>query len=262
MQNVISLNRAKKAVLKLPLVAVAFIGLSPLTKAPAAPAEAEASIQVAMLTDAPAPASANPLDTLGGFLWSVFYKNSPPHGDVYDNDANYVPPAYDIEVVDLRDLVANFRAERNEKLAVYLQERYDISEDKAADIVAEADRYAVEHGLKHGLTPEVILAVIAVESTFRERAVSPMGARGLMQVMPRYHASKLKTIGGAKALFDPSKNISVGTRILVDCLEDSGGDLREALLRYNGSLANAKSRYADKVLRVYNEIRDAQSSVG
>jgi soluble lytic murein transglycosylase-like protein len=108
--------------------------------------------------------------------------------------------------------------------------------------------------VQYSLEPELILAIIAIESTFRVRAVSVKGARGLMQVMPKAHPKKVKEIGGLSALFNPQKNIHTGARILVDYLKMSRGNLREALLRYNGSHKNPKSRYADKVLYAYQEI--------
>ncbi|MEZ5583206.1 MAG: lytic transglycosylase domain-containing protein [Candidatus Competibacteraceae bacterium] len=75
-----------------------------------------------------------------------------------------------------------------------------------------------------------------------------------MQVLPRSHPRKIREIGGASALFDPSKNIHTGSRILSDYLRKSGGNLRNGLLRYNGSYGT-RSRYADKVLRVYNRLK-------
>lgn len=157
-----------------------------------------------------------------------------------------------IETVALADVVAKHNTERVHKLADYIQERFKVAESKAVNIVKEA----MHNSQTHGLQPELILAVIAVESTFRERAVSPVGARGLMQVMARYHPKKVKEIGGPDGLFDARKNIHTGSKILVNCLDDSKGNLRNALLRYNGSLGT-KSRYADKVLRVYNDLKKA-----
>lgn len=136
-------------------------------------------------------------------------------------------------------------------LASYIKERFKISEGKAAMIVSEAFR----HGMKQGLQPELILAVIAVESRFKEKAVSPAGARGLMQVLASAHSKKVKKIGGLPALYDPRKNISLGTHILAQYKDVSNGNIRRTLLRYNGSLGKAKSRYPDKVMRVYKQMK-------
>lgn len=139
------------------------------------------------------------------------------------------------------------------KLADYIHDNFYIAEHKASNIVAEA----VHNGEKHSLRPELILAVIAIESNFKEKAVSPAGARGLMQVMPRSHPNAVKEIGGAHALFNPRKNISTGSKILVDCLQDSDGNVRSALLRYSGNLSNRRSHYPGKVLTIYHEMKQA-----
>jgi len=136
-------------------------------------------------------------------------------------------------------------------LSGYIKERFKISENKAATIVSEAFR----HGLQQGLQPELILAVIAVESRFKEKAVSPAGARGLMQVLARAHPKKVKNLGGLPALYDPRKNIKLGTHILAQYKDVSNGNIRRTLLRYNGSLGKSKSRYPDKVMRVYKQMK-------
>lgn len=135
-------------------------------------------------------------------------------------------------------------------LARHLQDKYKLSETKASQIVQEA----IVNGDRHQLEPELILAVIAVESMFRERAVSRVGARGLMQVMPRVHRDKLRHIGGTRALFDPAKNIHTGSQILVGYLNNHAGNLRRALLNYNGSLG-MRSSYADRVMKIYSDFQ-------
>ena len=139
------------------------------------------------------------------------------------------------------------------QLSSHIQRRYKISEPRARRIVAEA----IRNGQRHQLEPELILAIIAVESTFNERAVSRAGARGLMQVMPGYHRDKVREIGGTQALFDPVKNIHTGSRILAQYRDQQSGNLRRALLKYNGSLHLRRSSYADKVMRVYRDLRRA-----
>ena len=137
------------------------------------------------------------------------------------------------------------------RLSGHIQNRYQISDDKAQQIVAAA----IRSGQTHQVEPELILAVIAVESMFRERAISRVGARGLMQVMPGSHSGKVREIGGRQALFDPAKNIYTGAWILADYLDDQSGDLRRALLRYNGSLHLRRSIYPEKVMRVYRDLQ-------
>jgi soluble lytic murein transglycosylase-like protein len=140
---------------------------------------------------------------------------------------------------------------RIDPLSSYIQRRFKVSEPRARRIVAEA----IRNGQRHQLEPELILAIIAVESTFNERAVSRAGARGLMQVMPGYHRDKVREIGGTQALFDPAKNIHTGSQILAKYRDNHSGNLRRALLSYNGSPHLRRSSYADKVMRVYRDLR-------
>ncbi len=140
-------------------------------------------------------------------------------------------------------------------LSRHIQSKYGISEQKATNIV----RQAIDNGSRHQLEPELILAIIAVESTFQERAVSRVGARGLMQVMPGPHREKVKEIGGSRALFDPAKNIHTGAKILTIYLNNHSGNLRRALLNYNGSLGT-RSSYADRVMRIYRDLQRATTT--
>jgi soluble lytic murein transglycosylase-like protein len=81
---------------------------------------------------------------------------------------------------------------------------------------------------RHGLDPDLVTAVVSVESGFRPQAVSPKGAQGLMQLMPKT-ASSL----GVKDAFDPAQNLDGGTRHLGQLLTLYGGDLTRALAAYN-----------------------------
>ena len=81
---------------------------------------------------------------------------------------------------------------------------------------------------RHGLDPDLVMAVVSVESGFRPQAVSPKGAQGLMQLMPRTASS----LGVADAL-DPAQNLDGGTRHLGQLLTLYGGDLARALAAYN-----------------------------
>lgn len=82
-----------------------------------------------------------------------------------------------------------------------------------------------------GLQPEVVLALIQVESRFQRFAVSATGARGLMQVKPFW----IKEIGHPRDnLFHPQTNLRYGCTILRYYLDRTGGDLTQALADYNG----------------------------
>lgn len=98
------------------------------------------------------------------------------------------------------------------------------------------------------LHPELVLAVIDIESRFDRFAISRVGARGLMQVMPFW----LKELDRPDDnLFDITTNLRMGCTILRYYLDKSGGDLRIALARYNGSLG--KRKYPDKVFTALSE---------
>lgn len=109
------------------------------------------------------------------------------------------------------------------------------------------ERYAI---LKHvyieanraGLHPELVLAVIQVESRFDRFALSEAGARGLMQVMP-FWLKELNRPGDD--LFHIPTNLRFGCTILKYYLDMEQGDLTRALARYNGSVG--KNWYPQRV---------------
>lgn len=98
------------------------------------------------------------------------------------------------------------------------------------------------------LPPELVLAVIEVESLFDPYAISNAGALGLMQVMPFW----LKEIGRPNDnLFDVRTNLRFGCTILRHYLDKEQGDLTDALHRYNGSFIGRK--YSRKVYRALDK---------
>jgi soluble lytic murein transglycosylase len=116
-----------------------------------------------------------------------------------------------------------------------------------------------------GLPPAFVLAVIDVESGGRNFAVSHVGARGLMQILPATGEFVAEQIGvpwrGPSTLFDPAANVRLGVSYLVGMIERYA-NVRTALAAYNwgpGQIARCVRRgeaipraYADRVLAAYS----------
>jgi len=127
-------------------------------------------------------------------------------------------------------------------VAEFIAKRYRVAEDAAGEFVAMAYRA----GDQHRVDPLLILAVMAIESRYNPVAESGMGAKGLMQVIPKFHLEKLLDHGGEHALLEPAVNIQVGAQILREYYRRFG-DLETALQMYAGALDEPTSQYANKV---------------
>jgi soluble lytic murein transglycosylase-like protein len=132
-----------------------------------------------------------------------------------------------------------------EKKAVieHIARRYRVAEEAVSAYVATA--YFA--GAMHSVDPLLVLSVMAVESRYNPVAESTMGAKGLMQVIPKYHLEKLSHHGGEQALLDPEVNIQVGTQILRE-YHRRLGDIESALQMYAGALDDPTSQYTAKVM--------------
>jgi soluble lytic murein transglycosylase-like protein len=97
---------------------------------------------------------------------------------------------------------------------------------------------------------------MAVESRFNPVAESLVGAKGLMQVVPRQHLDKLVEHGGEDAVLDPATNIALGARILKEYIRRTGS-LEAGLQFYNGALADPSSQYAQKVFAEKERLQQA-----
>ena len=128
-------------------------------------------------------------------------------------------------------------------LTKYLSRRFLIAAEAAERMVDASYRAAREVGLD----PLVVLAVISVESRFNPIAESVMGAKGLMQIIPKYHRDKLAEQGGEASLWEPETNILVGTQILQEYVYRRGS-LEAGLQYYNGAFSDSTAQYAQKVM--------------
>ena len=117
--------------------------------------------------------------------------------------------------------------------------------DKITNIVY---RKSIEYGFK----PELILALIKVESDFDQYAISSAGAYGLMQI--NYSVWKNHFKIDPNKLFDIEYNIDLGLKILKYYYDESGGNLDKALFRYNNGYLYKNKSYVKKVVSTYNKL--------
>lgn len=111
---------------------------------------------------------------------------------------------------------------------------------------------------------ELVLAVIEKESSFNEKAVSSVGAKGLMQIIPKYHTDRMNHLN-CTDLFDPKQNVTVGVDFLAELIEKNNGNIHKALTAYNYgqngankiffSKGKESSHYSRKVLEIAENIK-------
>jgi soluble lytic murein transglycosylase-like protein len=143
-------------------------------------------------------------------------------------------------------------------VAKWLSRRYRVAPEPISRLVQEAWQV----GQRAGLEPTLILAIMAVESSFNPFAQSAVGAQGLMQVMTRVHDDKYERFGGTLAAFDPVTNLRVGVQVLKECIQRAGG--LEAGLRYYVGAANLEEDggYVGKVLAEQTYLRQVAGGRG
>ena len=106
---------------------------------------------------------------------------------------------------------------------------------------AKVDSFIVESAARNGVDPLLLYSIMHRESSFKRMAVSPKGARGLMQLMPGTAARF-----GVANIFDPRQNIEGGARYVRFLLDTFDGDVRLALAGYNAG-EGAVMRYGNRV---------------
>jgi hypothetical protein len=136
-------------------------------------------------------------------------------------------------------------------VAYWLSKKYRVAAEPLSVLVSEAH----DIGKRTKLDPTLILAIMAVESSFNPFAQSHVGAQGLMQVMTRIHGDKYESVGGTLMAFDPVTNMRVGVKVLQECIARAGSI--EGGLRYYVGAANLEDDggYVSKVLAEHERLR-------
>ena len=138
--------------------------------------------------------------------------------------ASAAPPTPSFADLEARLSYLRWQGAMSDRLKRYKSDRHTRLEFLGA-VWYESKRAALE--------PELVLGLIQVESAFRKYAISVVGARGYMQIMPFW--ARLIGDGDAARLFHMQTNLRFGCVILRHYLERERGDLFMALGRYNGS---------------------------
>jgi len=133
----------------------------------------------------------------------------------------------------------------------WISKRYPVNSSDTELFVSAA--YLAAHEME--LDPHLILAVMAIESSFNPEAESPVGAQGLMQVMTKVHTKRFEPHGGAQVAKDPITNIRVGSAILKEYIT-RGGSVKQGLKSYVGAAAFSHDfGYGEKVLAEYHRLK-------
>jgi len=133
----------------------------------------------------------------------------------------------------------------------YVTRRYRVSPDALMPVFEVAQLV----GQERRVDPLLIVAIIGIESGFNPFAESPMGAQGLMQVIPRFHQDKLPEGTGDQPLLDPAINIRVGVDVLKEAIRRRGSLI--AGLQYYAGSSELDGSYASKVLAEKNRLEQA-----
>jgi soluble lytic murein transglycosylase-like protein len=151
---------------------------------------------------------------------------------------------------DAAEPVANLSAPMKRALD-HVARRYRVAPATLLPVFAAAQEAARERGLD----PLLIVAVIAVESGFNPIAESPMGAQGLMQVIPRFHKDKVPEDAGEHPFLDPVTNVRIGTHVLQEAIR-MRGSLTAGLQQYGGA-SDPQEAYAARVLAERDRIEQS-----
>lgn len=157
--------------------------------------------------------------------------------------------------LDQADLSRIGTHRQQQAVTSWLSKRYRVAGDAANLLVSTA--YVTAKDIK--LDPLLILAVMAIESGLNPFAESPVGAKGLMQVMADIHHAKFQAMGGPQTALNPVANIRVGSAILKDYVT-RGGSVEAGLKTYVGAGAfDTDAGYGSRVLAEYKKLQQVAS---
>lgn len=155
------------------------------------------------------------------------------------------------EVEDV-DIASEALSARMRGAMDYVSRRYRVSQEALEPIFVTAQ----SAGRQLHLDPLLIIAVIGIESRFNPFSESVVGAKGLMQVVPRYHQDKLPEDADQAAFLNPVINVQVGARVLQESIRRNGG-LESGLQQFGGAVTDPERRYASKVLAEKQRLEQA-----
>ena len=128
------------------------------------------------------------------------------------------------------------------------------SKDKSVN--ANIESVVQKVSKKYGIDENLIKSIIKVESNFNPKAVSSVGAKGLMQIMPFNYDSL-----GITDPFDIEQNIEGGVKYIKKCLDMYSGNVQMALMAYNGGSGKMNSRGVKCVEDLYKMPKETQNYV-
>ena len=165
-----------------------------------------------------------------------------------------------------------FAAMENETQAKETDTKPVTTEAEFYDIPIDIDLLNHIQGLcaDYDIPVELALAVIETESSYEADVVSPVGAKGLMQIIPEYHEDRMNRLN-CTDLFDPYQNVTVGMDFLSELIEKYDGNLHKALTAYNHGQKGAndkffgqgtyQSKYSLKVLETTEKIKKGMTEM-
>ncbi len=171
-----------------------------------------------------------------------------------ESSASAVIDEPEVDVIQVAENPSSQLSPDLQRVKTYVAKRYQVSAVALEPLLAAAQ----QTGRSVGVDPLLLVAVMAIESRFNPFAESPMGAQGLMQVIPKWHPDKIDVKSDKGAMFDPDTNIRVGALVLKEYIQ-STGSIEMALQKFNGS-SDPSAPYANKVMAVKAQLSQAARS--